>query len=54
MEALKRKIEEEGDVLSDQVLKVDSFLNHQIDPLLMQRIGDEFASGLQKTVLPKL
>lgn len=35
MEALKRKIEEEGVVLSDQVLKVDSFLNHQIDPLLM-------------------
>ena len=43
MEALKQKIREEGIVLSDQVLKVDAFLNHQIDPALMQLIGDEFA-----------
>ena len=43
MEALHQKIREEGIVLSDQVLKVDAFLNHQIDPALMQLIGDEFA-----------
>ncbi|NQD91777.1 xanthine phosphoribosyltransferase [Pseudomonas sp. CrR25] len=43
MEALKQKIREEGTVLSEQVLKVDAFLNHQIDPLLMQQIGHEFA-----------
>ena len=36
MEALQQKIREEGIVLSDQVLKVDAFLNHQIDPALMQ------------------
>lgn len=29
MEKLKRKIAEHGTVLSDEVLKVDSFLNHQ-------------------------
>ncbi|TAH83374.1 xanthine phosphoribosyltransferase [Bacillus subtilis] len=54
MEALKRKIEEEGIVLSDQVLKVDSFLNHQIDPLLMQRIGDELASRFAKDGITKI
>ncbi|MHA6494826.1 xanthine phosphoribosyltransferase [Pseudomonas borbori] len=43
MEALKQKIREEGSVLSEQVLKVDAFLNHQIDPALMQLIGHEFA-----------
>jgi adenine/guanine phosphoribosyltransferase-like PRPP-binding protein len=32
VEALHQKIREEGIVLSDQVLKVDAFLNHQIDP----------------------
>ncbi|PHF04083.1 xanthine phosphoribosyltransferase, partial [Bacillus wiedmannii] len=44
MEALHKKIREEGIVLSDQVLKVDAFLNHQIDPALMKLIGDEFAT----------
>jgi len=43
VEALHNKIREEGIVLSDQVLKVDAFLNHQIDPALMQAIGEEFA-----------
>ena len=43
MEALKQKIRDEGTVLSEQVLKVDAFLNHQIDPKLMQQIGHEFA-----------
>lgn len=44
MELLKRKIEKEGTVLSDEVLKVDAFLNHQIDPELMLAVGEEFAS----------
>ncbi|MFC2946992.1 xanthine phosphoribosyltransferase [Virgibacillus sediminis] len=43
MERLKQKIMQEGNVLSDSVLKVDAFLNHQIDPVLMQEIGEEFA-----------
>jgi len=42
MELLKNKIIDEGNVLSDTVLKVDSFLNHQIDPVFMQQIGEEF------------
>lgn len=43
MESLKQKICSEGIVLSEHVLKVDAFLNHQIDPRLMQEIGHEFA-----------
>lgn len=43
MEQLKRKIREHGSVLSEQVLKVDAFLNHQVDPQLMRQIGQEFA-----------
>jgi xanthine phosphoribosyltransferase len=44
MDLLKKKIEQEGIVLSDTVLKVDSFLNHQIDPQLMLEIGKEFST----------
>ena len=44
MKSLEMKIIEEGSVLSDSVLKVDSFLNHQVDPVLMKEVGEEFAS----------
>jgi xanthine phosphoribosyltransferase len=43
MKLLQDKILQEGKVLSESVLKVDSFLNHQIDPQLMLEIGEEFA-----------
>ncbi|WP_100402498.1 xanthine phosphoribosyltransferase [Bacillus sp. FJAT-42315] len=43
MDRLKQKIVEEGKVLSNEVLKVDAFLNHQIDPVLMKEMGQEFA-----------
>jgi xanthine phosphoribosyltransferase len=54
MELLKRKIVNEGIVLSDQVLKVDSFLNHQIDPLLMQEIGKTFADFFRESGITKI
>lgn len=47
MELLKHKIMNEGIVLSGQVLKVDSFINHQMDPELMMEIGKEFARRFQ-------
>lgn len=43
MELLERKIQEEGIDLPGNVLKVDSFLNHQIDPELSLAMGREFA-----------
>ena len=44
MEELKTRIKEVGTVLPGNVLKVDAFLNHQIDAGLMQRIGQAFAA----------
>lgn len=54
MHALEQKILAEGIVLSDQVLKVDSFLNHQIDPKLMQQIGQEFARLFKDAGITKI
>ncbi|MDS9470478.1 xanthine phosphoribosyltransferase [Sporosarcina pasteurii] len=54
MEQLKNKIMHEGKVLSDTVLKVDSFLNHQIDPELMQEIGKEFAERFRTSNITKI
>ncbi|GIN23331.1 xanthine phosphoribosyltransferase [Siminovitchia fordii] len=54
MKALQDKIVTEGKVLSDTVLKVDSFLNHQIDPNLMKEIGEEFAVRFQEAGVTKI
>ncbi|MBW8351740.1 xanthine phosphoribosyltransferase [Bacillus sp. IITD106] len=54
MKALQEKIVSEGKVLSDTVLKVDSFLNHQIDPNLMKEIGEEFADRFQEAGVTKI
>ncbi len=42
MEALKEKIRREGRVYEGNILKVDSFLNHQIDVDFMCEVGQEF------------
>jgi xanthine phosphoribosyltransferase len=42
MELLRQKVINEGIVLGQGVLKVDSFLNHQMDPFLMREVGREF------------
>ena len=54
LEQLKNKILQEGKVLSDSVLKVDSFLNHQIDPELMQEVGKEFADRFKDSNITKI
>lgn len=43
MELLKNRILADGKALSESVLLVDSFLNHQVDPELMVKVGEEFA-----------
>lgn len=43
MKLLEERIKKDGIVLPGNVLKVDSFLNHQIDPELSQAMGEEFA-----------
>lgn len=42
MKLLKERIVEDGHVISDSALCVDSFLNHQVDAELMNEIGKEF------------
>ena len=43
MKLLEAKILQEGRALNENVLIVDSFLNHQVDPMLMDAVGNEFA-----------
>ena len=44
MESLKARILAEGQDLDHGILKVDSFLNHQVDPVLMAEVGKAFAA----------
>ena len=42
MKALEEKILKDGHVAPGDILKVDSFVNHQIDVKFMNEIGKEF------------
>lgn len=42
MELLKQKILTEGEVYEGNILKVDCFLNHQIDCVFLAQVGKEF------------
>ncbi len=44
MEALKERIRREGKNLGGGILKVDSFINHQVDPALMLAVGGALAA----------
>lgn len=44
MEALLERIRREGQNLGRGILKVDSFINHQVDPQLMLKVGRELAN----------
>ncbi|WP_264738353.1 xanthine phosphoribosyltransferase [Cytobacillus firmus] len=54
MNMLIEKIKSDGIVLSPTVLKVDSFLNHQIDPQLMHEVGKEFADRFSSSGITKI
>ena len=43
MELLENRIRKDGQVLPGNILKVSSFLNHQIDVDLLDKLGEEFA-----------
>jgi xanthine phosphoribosyltransferase len=43
MQALKERILRDGRNLGNGILKVDGFINHQVDPALMFECGAEFA-----------
>ncbi|MFL0200960.1 xanthine phosphoribosyltransferase [Exiguobacterium acetylicum] len=54
MKRLHDMINQEGIVLSDQVLKVDAFLNHQVDPTLMWEIAYEFMERFQDAGITRI
>jgi xanthine phosphoribosyltransferase len=54
MELLLNKIKQDGIVLANDVLKVDAFLNHQMDPILMKEIGEEFARLFSEEKITKV
>ncbi|MBC5624850.1 xanthine phosphoribosyltransferase [Clostridium sp. NSJ-49] len=54
MKNLRRKILKEGQALSENVLKVDSFLNHGVDPELMYEIGTHFKDYFMQKNITKI
>lgn len=49
MEQLKERIRDEGENLGRGILKIDSFLNHQIDAELMWAVGEAIAAEFAHT-----
>jgi xanthine phosphoribosyltransferase len=43
LQELKERITKEGKNLGNGILKVDGFINHQVDPALMDACGQEFS-----------
>lgn len=43
MEELRKRIAAEGKILGNGILKIDSLINHQVDPGIMDACGREFA-----------
>ena len=54
MQLLKDRIRKDGKIKEGNVLKVDSFLNHQMDVKLFQEIGKEFKRRLRRFLRSKL
>ena len=54
MELLKKRILDEGIILNGSVLKVDSFLNHQLDPQLLMKLGEEIAERYRHDAITKV
>jgi len=52
--ALRERILQDGRNLGRGILKVDSFLNHQVDPLLIDACGRELASRFQRVGATKV
>ncbi len=54
MEQLKERIRQDGTAVGTEILKVDSFLNHQLDVVLLNEIGREFARRFSGEKVTKL
>ena len=54
MELIKQKIIKEGRVEGEDILKVDSFLNHQIDVPFIDELGKEFHNRFKGEKIDKI
>lgn len=54
MKLLEERIIRDGKIKAGNVLKVDSFLNHQIDVELLNKMGEEFKRLFQKDNITKI
>ncbi len=54
MRILEERILREGKNLGNGILKVDGFINHQVDPILMDTCGQEFARRFQNITATKI
>ena len=54
MEALKKKILTDGAAYGSEIVKVDSFINHQIDVAFLNEIGKEFARIFSDVEITKI
>ncbi|HEN0368546.1 TPA: xanthine phosphoribosyltransferase [Streptococcus agalactiae] len=54
MKLLEERILKDGDVLGENILKVDSFLTHQVDFELIQEIGKVFADKYKEAGITKV
>lgn len=54
MEKLKEKILTEGRISGNDILKVDSFLNHQLDIAFLNEIGKEFSKRFEGQKIDKI
>ncbi len=54
MEKLRERILAEGKNLGNGILKVDGFINHQVDPVLMDACGQEFSLRFQNVSATKI
>ncbi|EGO65857.1 xanthine phosphoribosyltransferase [Acetonema longum] len=54
MKELQDRIRIDGQVIGTQTLKVDSFLNHQIDPAFIMRMGETLADKFTQDGVTKI
>lgn len=54
MRLLEEKIQKEGEIIGNDIVKVDMFLNHQIDVNLLCEIGKEFRSLFSEEKITKI
>lgn len=54
MDLLKKKIIEEGSASGKEILKVDAFLNHQLDIRLFEAMGEELAKRFEGEGINKI